>query len=559
VTHRDHTVRFAILGDRTGGAQPGIYERIVQQVERLQPEFVITVGDMIEGPAPDRQETDRRWVAYKGLMDLLSAPVHYTPGNNDIWDDMSLKAYREHVGEPFYSFSYDGYHVVVLDNSRTEYAEGLSAEQLSWLGEDLRAHHDARQTLVFYHKPFWFETTAEDRPDTLHHLFTSSGVDAVFSGHYHMYFTGTYDGVRYTNVGSSGGYCTAGPTGLSFHFVWVTMGPDTLHIAPVILDAVLPWDEITASELKRIDQIEREGLTCLNPARVGDDLSVLEQTIEVTIVSPPERGSFLSDTLTWQVPAGWTVEPKAALAQLSEGERQTIQFQVTSREQLYPVPMLTIDYPYGTGKTFQLEMPLAVARTAACTRATEAPVMDGLLSDAMWRNPVSRLFRYDGTSAATESTFFYFAYDEEHLYLAARCMESHPESLVATTREWDGAVYGEDCVGYFVQPDPNTRAVYQIYVSALGTVFDQAFTADDDGDFTVNRGWNVSGRMVTRQDSTSWVMEMQIPVNQFGLSNKAGQRWRLNFRRKQWRLGEAADWQIPIGHNPSTFGFLDFR
>jgi hypothetical protein len=54
-------------------------------------------------------------------------------------------------------------------------------------------------------------------------------------------------------------------------------------------------------------------------------------------------------------------------------------------------------------------------------------------------------------------------------------------------------------------------------------------------------------------------MEMQIPVDQFGLSNRAGQRWRLNFRRKQWRLGEAADWQIPIGHDPAGFGVLEFR
>ena len=124
LNHDTSVVRFAILGDRTGGAQPGVYERVVQQIERLQPEFVITVGDMIEGPAPDRAETDRRWRSYKDLVNVLSMPVYYTPGNNDIWDDMSLERYREHIGEPFYSFDHGDYHLIVLDNSRAEHTVG---------------------------------------------------------------------------------------------------------------------------------------------------------------------------------------------------------------------------------------------------------------------------------------------------------------------------------------------------------------------------------------------------------------------------------------------------
>lgn len=42
-------VRFAIIGDRVGSAQPGIYEEIVSEIERLRPDFVVNVGDMIEG------------------------------------------------------------------------------------------------------------------------------------------------------------------------------------------------------------------------------------------------------------------------------------------------------------------------------------------------------------------------------------------------------------------------------------------------------------------------------------------------------------------------------
>jgi len=41
--------RFAVLGDRTGGAVPGVYERAWIEVAGLDPSFVINVGDSIEG------------------------------------------------------------------------------------------------------------------------------------------------------------------------------------------------------------------------------------------------------------------------------------------------------------------------------------------------------------------------------------------------------------------------------------------------------------------------------------------------------------------------------
>jgi len=41
--------RFVILGDRTGSVQPGVYEQVWREVAAEKPEFVLTVGDLIEG------------------------------------------------------------------------------------------------------------------------------------------------------------------------------------------------------------------------------------------------------------------------------------------------------------------------------------------------------------------------------------------------------------------------------------------------------------------------------------------------------------------------------
>src|SRR5271168_3524774 len=41
--------RFAIVSDRTGGHRPRIFSQAVEQLNLLQPEFVLSVGDLIKG------------------------------------------------------------------------------------------------------------------------------------------------------------------------------------------------------------------------------------------------------------------------------------------------------------------------------------------------------------------------------------------------------------------------------------------------------------------------------------------------------------------------------
>src|SRR5438093_1304563 len=43
------TFRFAIVTDRTGGVRPGVFEKAVEQLNLMQPEFVVCVGDLITG------------------------------------------------------------------------------------------------------------------------------------------------------------------------------------------------------------------------------------------------------------------------------------------------------------------------------------------------------------------------------------------------------------------------------------------------------------------------------------------------------------------------------
>ena len=48
--------RFAVVSDRTGGHRPGVFSRAVRMINLLQPEFVMSVGDLIEGYSEDSQK-----------------------------------------------------------------------------------------------------------------------------------------------------------------------------------------------------------------------------------------------------------------------------------------------------------------------------------------------------------------------------------------------------------------------------------------------------------------------------------------------------------------------
>jgi hypothetical protein len=549
----DRPVRFAILGDRAGEPQPGIYGQIVNETERLRPDFVMTVGDMIEGYPEDSNQIIAKWYEYDSIVAPLSPTIYFTPGNNDIWSDLSEKMYRRHVDAPYHSFDHGGIHFVILDVSRWESSEEIPGEQINWLIDDLNKNANAPQIFVFYHKPFWEQTTAEGKPDTLHSLFVEFGVDAVFTGHYHDYFSGEYDGIMYTSIGSSGGGMTPAPSGLGYHFVWVTADDQGIHVAPIKIGSILPWDEITVDEREAYQNIRRTGLRFEEPVPVADDLSVAGEEVAV-VVSNADTDIELNDTLYWQVPEGWSVEPESMPVRIAPRGEAMLSFIAQCTGNLYPVPSASVEFTYAEGKQVTSDSYLRIARNVNCSQTTSTPNIDGDISEDCWRDPVTQLFDVDGTETKTDPVRFYFAHDTDNLYIAAYCEDAMADSLLANVTEHDGAIYGEDCIGYFLEPDFGSETVYQIYINPLGTVFDQKLTMGDDGWMVADRSWNGDYEVKTVVGDHFWSMEARIPSDQLGGRIEKGKEWRLNFRRKQRRLSCAANWQTPIDYDPGTYG-----
>jgi predicted phosphodiesterase len=556
IAAKDSPVRFAVIGDRTGGAVPGIYEKIVTEVERMKPDFVFTVGDMIEGYTDDTVMVKQQWEEYESIISCLSMPIYFTPGNHDIWSDTSLIFYQRYIGKSYYSFNYQGIHFTVLDNSRYDSIGAMPKEQFDWLVNDLKKSRKAKYSIVFFHKPFWYETIAKSRTDLWHSLFVNYGVDAVFSGHNHFYYTEKYEGILYTAVGSSGGsYNEPGPTGLGYHFTWVTVNDQGISVAPIKMGSVLPWEEVTVADLKSIDKIILTGISFVKPVSINENLTLADSVIEVKFWNP-NNDLVLDDTMVWEVPAGWSVQPKTMKLKIEGQESTKVKFRIKNKGKLYPVPTLITKFPYAMGKNYSVKKPLAVARKAYCFQIGTPPVIDGKLSEPIWQKSVKKFFAPTGNPMTIDSVNFYFAYDANNIYIAADCKESRIDSIYANVTEQDGAVYGEDCVGYFFCPDLAKGIVYQIYFNPLGTAFDQKIIYKPDGEFEADRAWNGTYEVKTNQGNDYWSIEARIPINQFETTLASGQHWLVNFRRKQRRFNSSADWQVPIGYDPKTYGFL---
>lgn len=197
-------IRFAILGDRTGEAVPGVYEEAWRETNLDHPEFVITVGDTIQGG--DDLTINAEWrQVMRLLIPYQQYRIFFTPGNHDIWSTASERAFEKYTRHPpHYSFDYGQAHFTVLDNSRSDV---MPAGELTYLEKDLQLHSKQPVKFIFSHRPSWIlHVVLGDSNFALHKLARRYGVKYVIAGHLHQMLHFELDGITYLSMASAGGH-----------------------------------------------------------------------------------------------------------------------------------------------------------------------------------------------------------------------------------------------------------------------------------------------------------------------------------------------------------------
>ena len=235
---------FAILGDRTGDAQPGVYKEVWREIDAQRPDFVINVGDTIQGGQDDTAASE--WRALRPIWDRYRLPTYFTPGNHDIWSAASREVYEKQTGHPaFYSFNYQNAHFVVLDNSAApDLSDSLPEDQMRFLARDLERNRDREPKFIFFHKPLWLiPVMLQNSRFALHQLVTKYGAACVVSGHIHRYLYERLDGVTYLSAPSSGGKLKGQGFDQGWFFGHVAVTVKGSHVEMLVKEIGPPWGQ----------------------------------------------------------------------------------------------------------------------------------------------------------------------------------------------------------------------------------------------------------------------------------------------------------------------------
>src|SRR5687768_1090309 len=65
------TFHFVVVSDRTGGHRARVFSEAVEKINLLQPAFVLSVGDLIEGYTKDVGRIQEEWKEFQGYTGRL--------------------------------------------------------------------------------------------------------------------------------------------------------------------------------------------------------------------------------------------------------------------------------------------------------------------------------------------------------------------------------------------------------------------------------------------------------------------------------------------------------
>ena len=440
-----HPDRFhiAIMTDRTGGHRPGVWMQGVRGVNLMRPEFVVSVGDLIEGYSTNRQRVEAEWEEFLGFIDQLDMKFFFVAGNHDVTNPVMHDIWREHFGPEWYSFDYKGVHFLCLSSEDAH--DEIGEKQLQWIENDLQENQDARWTLVFLHKPLWVyaeRAMASGGEDPTNWKKVEQLLGArphtVFSGHVHHYVQYDRNGMKYYHLATTGGgnRLRGVPYGEFDHVTWLTMEADGPHVAHLKLDGILAPDAVTEKGIARFRNFLAGSRIEVAPILLDDADGFSEGAIHLRLTNDFDTTVKVSGAIDGLPLRSLSVEPASLELSAAPGETSELAVVVRFGE--------SVDFQHLAQTVFTAELraadndsplyaersvPVVIDRSHSCPAAAETITVDGALDEwgelglATASEPliVGDEGQWNGPGDA--SARFALAHDDRHVYLAARVLD----------------------------------------------------------------------------------------------------------------------------------------
>ena len=148
---------------------------------------------------------------------------------------------------------------------------------------------------------------------------------------------------------------------------------------------------------------------------------------------------------------------------------------------------------------------------------------------------------------ATEQTDVWILFDDDNLYIAARCYDSQPDRLAANELRRDNGNIFQFNDNFSVALDTfhDQRNGVYFQTTPIGAIRDQAIS-----DGTMNVNWNAVWDVKTARDERGYTLEMIIPFKSLRYRAAGPQIWGINMRRViRWKNETSMLTHVPASYS----------
>jgi hypothetical protein len=264
---------FAIISDLNGGERKGIYQTAVAQLNRLDPTFVLSVGDLIDGGTEDSIQLKKEWDSFDDRTSRLNMPFFHLGGNHDLTNPVMREFWKNRFGPTYYHFIYENVLFLMMDSEDfeekrmmeiylarakalkvisgelegkyedTEYYKmkergvgAITDDQFNYFNSVLEAHPEVKWTFVLMHKPLWMREDDKGLGKLEEALNGRSYT--VINGHFHSFSHRIKNNMDYMMLGTTGGSQRAGDPNAFDHITLVRMDKEPV-ITHIKMDGIL--------------------------------------------------------------------------------------------------------------------------------------------------------------------------------------------------------------------------------------------------------------------------------------------------------------------------------
>ncbi len=340
---------FAIIGDKTGGGLDKwhVFDRAINEINILKPDFAIMVGDLIQGDTTSVERLDEEWKEFWKHQSDLIIPFLPLPGNHDITNRVMYDYWKRKIGRTYSAFTYKDCLFLMLN---TEEWHAIDGEWTNWFGEEqieyvksqLTQHSNVRHTFVLLHRPLWLH---KDSGWELIETALCKREYTVFAGHYHNLTLHTRNDRRYFVLGATGGGFTPKEVkeiGAFDHYSLVTVDNKDVNIAIIEPGNIYPADiSIAAFKAKVSKQ-----LTFKHEFNFDRSKKINSGSIVIDMQNTLEK--LLLTEITFDPNEIWQITPNTLSLQVKPGQttKTTINISVKS-DNITPFPIYRYSMQYG--------------------------------------------------------------------------------------------------------------------------------------------------------------------------------------------------------------------